>query len=574
MLLCPNCKFQNRDTARFCSHCSSPLPSKPLIQSNPVCSRCYTANTPTARFCRTCGNSLFIGQLPVSTAPNPPISYPQPQSTYASPSNYNQSHDTGMLPVNSFINNRYTILQTVGKGGMGAVYQAIDTRLNRVCAVKEMSLSIAGVSVAEKQISINNFKKESEILASLDHRYIPKVYDHFEDHDRYYMVMSFVEGQTLAEQMEINQQPLAEAMVRSIAEQLCEVLYYLHNQSKPIIFRDLKPQNIMIQTNGQIKLIDFGIVRLYDPKKKKDTHLLGTQGFAAPEAYSGQTSPRSDIFSLGMTLYCLLTFQEPPDVVKVRTFDPSNHLAKYSPELQKIITKAIKFDEKDRWQSTNEMYQTLTGKLLPAHFSQPLVSSPLSPTNISVPLTPNITTPGGIRGLTIKLTQAVSQRMQEMTTPQLASVSFILVSGLGFLAWMSNDWLLTNLPFVWDKLPIYYGAGLFAYAISNRRGAVVFVHAPMQLIISYLTWPTFDVFLSLILGIASGIVIEITLVLTKNKLQPAHAYSLAGVLGLFCAMALSMQTYGTFDSLELLGVALVGLFAYSLGEIVWGIRER
>jgi serine/threonine protein kinase len=516
-----------------------------------------------------------MGQPPASTAPAPPISYPPPSPVYAPPS-YNQSYDTGMLPPTSVVNNRYTILQKAGSGGMGAVYKAIDTHLNRVCALKEMSFSVAGTSITEKQININNFLQEAEILAKLDHRYIPKVYDHFKYQERYYIAMSFVEGQTLADQMNINNQPLTEGVVKSIAEQLCEVLYYLHTQPKPIIFRDLKPQNIMLQPNGQIKLIDFGIVRFYDVKKKKDTQLLGTPGFAAPEAHNGQTSPRSDIFSFGMTLYHLLTYQEPPDFIKLKTFDPSKNLTNCSTNLQQIIIKAIKPNEKDRWQSTSEMYQVLTGQILPSNFSQVPISSPLSPSIpiISPSLSPNVATPGGIRGLTKRLSQVVSKRMHEMTNPQLITISFMLVFGLGFLAWMSNNWLLTNLPFVWDKLPIYYGAGLFAYAISNRRGAIVFVHAPMQLIISYLTWPTFDVFLSLILGVASGIVMEVTLILTKNKLQPTHAYPLAGVLGLFCAMTLWMQSYGTFDSLELFGVALVGLFAYSLGEIVWGIREK
>src|SRR5690242_16125471 len=195
---------------------------------------------------------------------------------------------------------------------MGAVYQARDLKRQAVCAVKEMSLS--KVPPEERSQAIENFKAEAHMLWGLSHPNLPTFTGFFSENQRdpenqrYFMVMEYVEGSTLEDLLERNGQPFWERRVLGWARQLCDVLEYLHSQNPPIIFRDMKPGNIMLTRDGRIKLIDFGIARFFHPMNAVDTQLLGTPGFAPPEQYGkAQTDERSDIYSLAITLFQLLT---------------------------------------------------------------------------------------------------------------------------------------------------------------------------------------------------------------------------------------------------------------------------
>jgi serine/threonine protein kinase len=264
-----------------------------------------------------------------------------------------------MLPTQSMLHGgRYLILDTVGRGGMGAVYKALDLHLSkRLVAIKEMSQS--GLSSPDLQIAVVAFTHEAEILARLKHQSLPHIYEQFEDGGRRYLVMEFIEGETLEHRIEILQargKRLPVKYVLAIARSLCNVLDYLHTQRPAIVFRDLKPANIMLNTRDELFLIDFGIARLFTPGHGKDTMALGSQGYAPPEQYRRATSPRSDIYSLGATLHHLLTSEDPAqNPFLFRPFSVG------FPELERLVMSMVALDEKLRPATVSEVRKALDG---------------------------------------------------------------------------------------------------------------------------------------------------------------------------------------------------------------------
>lgn len=219
---------------------------------------------------------------------------------------------TGQLGSGFILENRYRILGRLGKGGMGVVYLAEDLRLSgRRCAIKE--LSPAYLPQAERVGTVHAFQQEAQVLARLSHPGLAKVTDVFEQNGNWYLVMEYITGQSLEDLLAATsggRLPLQQAL--NITYQLCDVLKYLHNHQPPIIFRDLKPSNVMLPTNGGIKLIDFGIARFFKPGQAKDTQAMGTPGYAAPEQYGkGQSDARTDIYGLGVLLHQMLTGYDP-----------------------------------------------------------------------------------------------------------------------------------------------------------------------------------------------------------------------------------------------------------------------
>jgi serine/threonine protein kinase len=254
------------------------------------CATCGAANPPDAATCFACGNP--------------------PQAAAASGS----AAAAAALAVHPLLKQRYRLLAEVGKGGFGAVYQAEDTELgNRKVAVKEMSQR--GLTPEEAQEATQSFRNEALLLAGLTHPNLPRIYEQFSEDGRWYLVMDFIEGETLEERL--SRAPggrfSAQEALR-IGIQLCTVLDYLHTRQPPIIFRDLKPANIMVTPGGDIYLIDFGIARHFKPGQTKDTVAFGSAGYAAPEQYGkAQTTTQSDIYGLGATLHHLLSGSDPSD---------------------------------------------------------------------------------------------------------------------------------------------------------------------------------------------------------------------------------------------------------------------
>jgi serine/threonine protein kinase len=209
---------------------------------------------------------------------------------------------------------RYDILGIVGEGGFGSVYKARDMLLHRFVAIKEIRLR--GLSAQAAAEASTAFHREVQLLSQLTHPGLPRFYEHFQQGECcWYIVMEFIDGQTLEEYLSRGPQlyiPLSEILF--IGVQLCMVLEYLHAQRPSIIFRDLKPANIMRTPVGQIYVIDFGIARHFKPGQPRDTIALGSPGYAAPEQYGkAQTTPQADIYSLGVVLYQLLTRKDPCD---------------------------------------------------------------------------------------------------------------------------------------------------------------------------------------------------------------------------------------------------------------------
>jgi serine/threonine protein kinase len=263
---------------------------------------------------------------------------------------------TGLLAPHVLLNQRYRILSLLGKGGMGAVYKAADTRLgDRPVAVKEMIQSDLK-SPQEIIDAAEAFKHEALMLANLCDANLPRIYDHFKDDGHWYLVMDYIEGETLEEYL-TRKGCLSVEEVLDIGIQLSTVLAHLHRHQPPIIFRDLKPANVMRTADGDLYLIDFGIARHFKPGQARDTAAFGSMGYAAPEQFgSAQTTPQSDIFSLGATLHQLLSGTDPSQVPFV--FAPFSS-ASISAALESLVLRMVKTVPGERPANMVEVKQEL-----------------------------------------------------------------------------------------------------------------------------------------------------------------------------------------------------------------------
>ncbi len=264
------------------------------------------------------------------------------------------------LKGNAMLLERYKIMGVIGGGGMGTVYQARDMHFPdayRLAAIKEMQTMATDPTL--RQSTLKTFQREANILATLSHPAIPKIYDFFDDGERAYLVMEFINGSDL----ELLLQKTKELPVEKIVDwaiDLCDVLHYLHShEPEPIVFRDMKPSNVMIDSRGNVRLIDFGIAKTFVSGVKHT--MIGTEGYSAPEQYKGDVTPLSDIYSLGATLHHVLTRKdprlEPPFSFAERPVREAN--SKIPQALADIVERALSFDIKNRFQSCAEMKDAL-----------------------------------------------------------------------------------------------------------------------------------------------------------------------------------------------------------------------
>lgn len=310
------------------------------MSSLPVfCVKCGAANSSQAKFCSVCGHAIRA------------ILHQQPFTTTS----------TGHLVPNYLLKQRYCLLRQAGLGGFGAVYEAEDTLFNNLhVAVKEMSQS--GLTAKEITIAADDFKREAKLLARLNHQSLPHIYDYFSETGRWYLVMDFINGETLEDYLEKTKGgylPLGEVI--DIGIQLCDVLDYLHNSQPPIIFRDLKPANVIRTPVGKLYLIDFGIARLFKAGQNKDTTALGSHGYAAPEQFGKATTTQSDIYSLGAMLHQLLTGNDPTSNTPTLFDFPPLQLPGQPthPKLKTIITQMLEKDASKRPVSMTAVKQEL-----------------------------------------------------------------------------------------------------------------------------------------------------------------------------------------------------------------------
>ena len=268
---------------------------------------------------------------------------------------------TGKLAPQSMLHQRYLIVGQAGRGGMSAVYQAVDTKYgNHHVAIKEMSQGNLGANEITEATS--RFQQEADLLGSLHHPNLPTIYDGFSEDGRSFLVMEYIDGKTLLQMLkDTGGRPLPVAQVLDYAIQLCDVLIYLHSHNPPIIFRDLKPTNVMVKSNGHVMLIDFGIARFFKEGQAQDTVFLGSPGYAPPEQHgSSQTNPRSDLYSLGATLHCCLTGRDPFHASDRFAFPPVQQMNPLVPlELGQLIQRMVSLDEQQRPNNAFEVRQAL-----------------------------------------------------------------------------------------------------------------------------------------------------------------------------------------------------------------------
>lgn len=287
-----------------------------------LCSRCGMKNNAKAQFCSRCGKSL---------GPGAPM----------------------------LLENRYRIIRPVKTGGMGAVFKAEDTRLGTAVAIKKM------LPPDDPLYSEQRFREEAKLLSKLHHGGLPKVTDFFIEKDpytgevTYYLVMTFIEGEDLQKMMDDRGgAPFPAAEAEHFFVQILTILSYLHGQSPPVIYRDLKPSNVMVN-RGAVYLVDFGIAREFDPSRSKT--IIGTSGYMAPEQWRGSAEPRSDLYSLGALMHYLLTGRDPAETnLQPFRFDDASSLNSSVPlHLDRAVMSLLEFDPDMRPSSAQEALQLL-----------------------------------------------------------------------------------------------------------------------------------------------------------------------------------------------------------------------
>jgi len=283
------------------------------------------------------------------------------------------------LTTGQVLQNRYRTISLLGQGGMGAVYRAWDMRLDVVVALKEMT-SQPGLDTQTLAQLRQQFQQEAMTLARIHHPHLVRVTDFFEEGDNAYLVMDFVEGENLAHRIE-REGALLEAQVLKWADHLLGALAHCHAQG--VIHRDVKPHNVIIRPDGQAVLVDFGLVKLWDPhdpRTRTAIHAMGTPEYAPPEQYDtqmGHTDPRSDIYSLGATLYHALTGQAPPTatmrIASPGIFQPPRAMNPHlSPSTEAAVLRATELAVGNRFSTAQEMAAVLRGEI-------PVPAPPVAP---------------------------------------------------------------------------------------------------------------------------------------------------------------------------------------------------
>jgi eukaryotic-like serine/threonine-protein kinase len=255
------------------------------------------------------------------------------------------------LQPGDMLQERYRIVGTLGVGGFSSVYQARDMRfpaVTKLCAVKEMVIATNDPQL--RQLTIKSFEREASMLAMLNHPAIPDVSDYFTEGNRSYLVLELIRGKDLQNWLEEHEELVQQREALDWALQLCEALAYLHTQKpQPIVFRDMKPSNVMLDQYNRIRLIDFGIAKNFDAGNKGT--MIGTEGYSPPEQYRGEATPAGDVYALGATLHHLLTRQDPrletPFTFAERPICPVNHSV--SPAFEAVIMRCLAYNPKERY---------------------------------------------------------------------------------------------------------------------------------------------------------------------------------------------------------------------------------
>jgi len=301
---------------------------------NLICAVCGAEHKATGKFCSECGSQKFI----------------------------EQDQEKLLLVRGDIIASRYKIIDFLKAGGMGAVYKAEDLRLSKLCAIKELiNQSLEG---EEKRAAFIRFEREAKILSELEHPNLPRVIDYFTLGNRHYLAMDFIDGEDLSSLLRSRgSKGLAEEEVIQWALQICDVLNYLHTRNPVVIYRDIKPSNIMLRkSDNKAMLIDFGIARTVAPREEEGLTktAIGTIGYMAPEQYRGKADIRSDIYSLGATMHHLLSGKMPLPF----TLEPLKNIRPdVSSHVNAVVMTALRLNLNERFQSALEMKKAIAGTI-------------------------------------------------------------------------------------------------------------------------------------------------------------------------------------------------------------------
>jgi len=261
-----------------------------------------------------------------------------------------------MIAPSTIVGGRYRVVRSLGGGGMKLVYLAEDLRLaGRACALAEMVDSFTSPDLQQQAVAA--FNREADMLARLANEHIPRIFDRFSEANHHYLVMEYIDGVTLEDEMRAQGGKLPPAPVIEIALQILTTLEYLHNLDPPVIYRDLKPSNVMVTPDGMAKLIDFGIARHFAPLT--NATMIGTQGYAPPEQYRGRVETRSDLYALGATMHHALSGRdpaaEPPfSFPSLRKLCPD-----LDPSLAAVVDQALAYDVVNRMRDATEFKRRL-----------------------------------------------------------------------------------------------------------------------------------------------------------------------------------------------------------------------
>ncbi|MCS7246904.1 MAG: serine/threonine-protein kinase [Anaerolineales bacterium] len=373
---------------------------------------------------------------------------------------------TDQLKIGTTLANRYYIEGILGVGGMGAVYKARDLHFPNVVkqvAVKEMIIQTRDPLI--RASIIRNFEREANLLATLDHPAIPRIFDYFTAHDRSYLVLELIHGKTLED---LIQQHIPIPQVIQWAIEICDVLSYLHNHKpEPIIFRDMKPSNVMINQYGRVMLIDFGIAKPFRGEQKGT--MVGTEGYSPPEQYRGQASHLADIYALGATLHHFLTKRDPrleaPFSFGERPICQIN--PEVPPELEAIIFKALQYDPKDRFQSAKEMKTALEAVL-------EKIAPPLSPPRLSTLPTSQEVKPIWVFSCQDEIRGSAAYRDGWLFFGSYDHRLYVVHATKGELIWnYQTDGPIVSRPLIEDGNVIFGCADCRLYALNQLSGKIL-----------------------------------------------------------------------------------------------------
>lgn len=389
---------------------------------------------------------------------------------------------TPAMQAGVMLQDRYLIEGTLGVGGMSVVYRGRDMRFKdvvRPCAIKEMYQSAPDSST--RLLTLKNFERESGLLATLQHPAIPKVFDFFEENGRVYLILELVPGKDLETTLDEAGGPLPEERVARWGVQVCDVLSYLHSQQPPLIFRDMKPSNIMVTPEDRIVLIDFGIAR--DLVRTKGT-MIGTEGYSPPEQYKGIAEPVGDLYALGATLHHLLTASDPrtetPFTFHERPLRTLNPLV--SPQLADVVAKALEYDRTARWTSAEDMRDALLGTPTFGGYA-PAASTGAQYGANRPPTAPGIGARPAARAASTELVWKFRCEDEVRSSPCISNGMlfvgcydtnlYALDAGRGEFRWKyATEGGISSSPAVWQDMVIVGSEDGAVYSLDVRRGSL------------------------------------------------------------------------------------------------------